>query len=159
MKAISINQPWAWAILHGSKDIENRDWSTNYRGKVLIHAGLKFDAAGLEFVERQCGLTIPPADRQRGAILGEVEIVDCVTESDSPWFFGRYGFVLRNPKVIEPRTCKGALGFFTPDYSSRYKTKAGKTRPADLFSTGGPETKAEKFRAFLNKHKDAPYDQ
>ena len=37
-KAISIRQPWAWAIVHAGKDIENRDWSTRYRGPVCIHA-------------------------------------------------------------------------------------------------------------------------
>ena len=39
MKAISIKQPWASLIAHGIKDIENRTWRTNYRGRVLIHAG------------------------------------------------------------------------------------------------------------------------
>ena len=29
MKALSIRQPWAWAILHAGKDIENRDWRTD----------------------------------------------------------------------------------------------------------------------------------
>ncbi len=38
MKALSIRQPWAWLILHGGKDIENRDWATRFRGRVLIHA-------------------------------------------------------------------------------------------------------------------------
>ena len=39
MKAISIKQPWASLIAYGIKDIENRTWRTNYRGRVLIHAG------------------------------------------------------------------------------------------------------------------------
>lgn len=38
MKALSIRQPWAWLILHGGKDIENRSWNTNFRGRFLIHA-------------------------------------------------------------------------------------------------------------------------
>ena len=38
MKAITIKQPWASLIVHGIKDIENRTWRTNYRGRVLIHA-------------------------------------------------------------------------------------------------------------------------
>lgn len=121
MKALSINQPWAWAILHAGKDIENRSWPTKYRGDVLIHAGMRFDRDGLRFVEDQVGREIDPEERPRGGVLGIVEIVDCVTESESPWFFGEYGFVLRNPRIIEPRKCKGALGFFEPDYTSRYK--------------------------------------
>lgn len=52
----------------------------------------------------------------RGAIIGEVDIVDCVTESKSPWFTGPYGFVLANPVAYKvPVPCKGKLGFFTPD--------------------------------------------
>ena len=52
-----------------------------------------------------------------GHIVGKVDIVDCVTESESPWFFGRHGFVLANPVAFaRPVPCKGALGFFTvPD--------------------------------------------
>ena len=38
MKALSIRQPWAHLILHGGKDIENRDWRTSVRGRVLVHA-------------------------------------------------------------------------------------------------------------------------
>jgi hypothetical protein len=46
-----------------------------------------------------------------------VEIVDCVSESSSPWFFGKYGFVLSNPRVLRnPIPCKGALGFFDVPY-------------------------------------------
>lgn len=39
MKAISIRQPWAWAILNAGKRVENRDWrGCSYRGPVLLHA-------------------------------------------------------------------------------------------------------------------------
>lgn len=38
MIALSIRQPWAWHILNSGKDIENRDWPTRFRGRVLIHA-------------------------------------------------------------------------------------------------------------------------
>ena len=38
MKALSVRQPWAWAIIYALKNIENRGWPINYRGDVLIHA-------------------------------------------------------------------------------------------------------------------------
>ena len=38
MKALSIKQPWASLIAHGIKDIENRTWKTNFRGRIYIHA-------------------------------------------------------------------------------------------------------------------------
>ena len=43
MKALSIQQPWAWMILYGTKRVENRTWATSFRGPFLIHAGLKAD--------------------------------------------------------------------------------------------------------------------
>jgi hypothetical protein len=38
MKALSIRQPWAWLIVKGYKDIENRTWATKLRGRVFVHA-------------------------------------------------------------------------------------------------------------------------
>ena len=36
--ALSVRQPWAWALLYGGKTIENRKWTTHYRGRIWIHA-------------------------------------------------------------------------------------------------------------------------
>ena len=53
------------------------------------------------------------AVKHRGAIIGEVDIVDCVTQSDSPWFEGPYGLVLANPTLYDqPIPYKGRLGLF-----------------------------------------------
>ena len=35
-KALSVRAPWAWAIMHG-KPVENRDWSTGFRGVIWLH--------------------------------------------------------------------------------------------------------------------------
>ena len=117
MRALSIRQPWAWLILHGGKDIENRDWRTNVRGRVLIHAskGMTRDeyAGGYETCQEIAGLTLPRLERlERGGIVGAADIVDCVNRSDSPWFFGTFGFVLRNVRPLPFTPYKGALGFF-----------------------------------------------
>ena len=45
-KALSVRQPWAWLIVNGWKPIENRSRRTNVRGRILIHASLKFDHIG-----------------------------------------------------------------------------------------------------------------
>lgn len=60
------------------------------------------------------GVKIPAyEDLERGEIIGTVEIVDCVQDSSSPWFFGEYSFVLSCPKKLpEPMPCKGALSFW-----------------------------------------------
>ncbi|MDD5394961.1 MAG: ASCH domain-containing protein [Thiothrix sp.] len=59
MKALSIQQPWAWAILNAGKDIENRDWYTPVRGRILIHAGKKIDKGSIGFIEDLCHISIP----------------------------------------------------------------------------------------------------
>ena len=129
MKALSIRQPWAWAILHAGKDIENRDWRCKVRGRVLVHAskGMTFNEydGALNFMHGVSetypfpkGLTLPRASAlTRGALVGSVEIVDCVSASSSPWFMGTFGFVLRDPVAFkQPIPFKGALAFFdVPD--------------------------------------------
>lgn len=49
-----------------------------------------------------------------GAIIGEVDIIDCVKDSKSPWAVqGQYHFVLANAKLYpEPISYRGQLGFF-----------------------------------------------
>lgn len=118
MKTISIRQPWAWLIIHGGKNIENRTWQTKVRGRVYVHAGKgmsKEEYEDARYIADKIGIEaeFPPyCELQRGGIMGEVEIVDCVSWSDSPWFSGPYGFVLKNPKPLPFFPCKGALGFF-----------------------------------------------
>jgi len=120
MKALSLTQPMAWAIFHG-KDIENRTWRTPYRGRFYVHASKGFDQQHYNWLllnQKFLGIENLPAkeDFVHGAIIGEVDIISMVDESDSPWFFGPIGFVLRNPVEYEtPIPCKGKLGFFTPD--------------------------------------------
>lgn len=122
MKALSIRQPWAWLILNAGKDVENRQWRTRFRGRILIHAGKgmtrdEYEDA-LDFAARavspdQESIEVPPREAlERGGIVGAVDIVDCVDRSDSPWFVGDYGFVLRNPQVLQFRPWRGELGFF-----------------------------------------------
>lgn len=103
IKALSIKQPYPHHIFHDGKDVENRDWPTKGRGWFIIHAGVSKS----ELADSQMGLP-------RGGIVGMARIVDCVTEMDSQWFFGRYGFVLRNAFPVPLIPCKGQLGFFNP---------------------------------------------
>lgn len=138
-RALSIMQPWAWLIVNGYKDIENRDWHTNFRGPVAVHAGKKEDVDCNHSLTHHAGpfhpvtgqpYTIdtgskwiitgldgeawsPPAwADKRGGIVGVAEIVGCVSASPSEWFVGRFGFLIRNARPIEFIPCKGALSFF-----------------------------------------------
>ncbi len=114
--ALSIRQPWARAIIHAGKDIENREWRTNQRGQVCIHAAKSVTWSEWdEALFFMMGIDVHPpfrANIQRGGIIGTAEIVDCVRESASPWFFGKWGFVLANVQTVDFIPCKGALGFF-----------------------------------------------
>jgi ASCH domain len=132
MMAISIRQPWASLILKAGKDIENRSWKTSFRGRVLIHAAkgmtrdehedaIEFAVDAMRVAARTSGasrivtlreLGFSFEELQRGGIIGSVDIVDCVSQSDSPWFMGKFGFVLRNPQPLPFTPLKGQLGFF-----------------------------------------------
>lgn len=51
-------------------------------------------------------------DLEHGGIIGSVDVVDCVATSESRWFGGLFGFVLRDPQPLPFQPCKGRLGFF-----------------------------------------------
>lgn len=120
--ALSVRQPFAWAIIHACKNIENRDWKpTNsglrFRGRVAIHASKGMTREEYEsfneFMMDDFGGEAPAArELIRGAIVGSVEIIDVVRSSSSPWFFGPIGLVLRDPLPCTPIPCVGQLGFF-----------------------------------------------
>lgn len=115
--ALSIRQPWAYFILRCGKDVENRDWFTRFRGPVLIHAAKTMTRADYEYAvdfAKSIGVADIPSMQQleRGGIIGAADINDCVIESDSPWFFGKYGFILSNIRPLPFMPCKGQLGFF-----------------------------------------------
>lgn len=124
MKTLSIRQPWAWLIIHGGKDIENRTWHTKYRGRFLVHASAGCTRKQWGDAVRFCldqgvietPFNVPTLDElQRGGIIGSVELVDSVDHSDSPWYMGEKGFVLRDPKPLQFMPLKGQLGFFEVD--------------------------------------------
>ena len=112
MRALTIKQPWAWAIIHGGKDIENRDWVTSYRGPLLIHAG----ADHLEYGNMPRGVQKPPETALIfSAMVGIVDLVDIVQDSRSEWVQGLYGWVLNNPRAFpKPVRCTGQARLWYP---------------------------------------------
>lgn len=122
MKTISIKQPWASLIAHGIKDIENRSWRTNYRGRVLIHAGAsKKEGWRLNDLQRvhlwRSGNALYNTDFDKlpfGSIIGSVEIVDCVQSHSSVWAEkGVWNWVLANPVLYQaPIPAKGKLSLW-----------------------------------------------
>lgn len=125
MKAISVRQPWAWLLIHGGKDIENRDWRylPTYRGPIAIHAAkgmTKGEYNGCEEFLMALGISnatlplpLPEFDElARGAIIGTMEMRGAVRNSQSPWFQGPIGLVLESPKPCDPIPVSGALGLW-----------------------------------------------
>lgn len=92
IKCIAINPPYAELIISGHKDIENRTWATKHRGLLAIYE------------TKNCG--------GRGAIIGVVDVVDCVKYHSSTYFTGPWGFVLQNPRRIDPVPVRGMPGLF-----------------------------------------------
>ena len=122
VKIISVRQPWAWLIVAGHKDVENRKWRTSYRGRLLIHASQAMEEEDFP-MQRQwietCGIVIPE-DLPRGAIVGSATLshVDCGDgyQGDglactSPWFEGPFGFHMADAvEFAEPIPWRGQLG-------------------------------------------------
>ena len=122
MKALTIREPWASLIVTGYKKYEFRSWKTNYRGKILIHAGLNLEK---DMLNRFKDYDI---ECVKGAIIGEAEIVDCILVDKEfndqlrkidPIVYGRsnhtetYAWKLDNViKYDTPIFCKGKLGLW-----------------------------------------------
>lgn len=124
IRILSIRAPWWFYILYRRKNIENRDWYTAFRGPIVIHASSWFDADEIMLDSRAArdmqddagftggkSITLGEIREMGGHIVGRAEIVDCVDRSSSPWFMGKYGFVLENARPLaEPIRFKGGLG-------------------------------------------------
>jgi len=129
LPCLSIRQPWAFLISQGLKDIENREWTTCYRGPLLLHAGSKADedwfyparhpkAGQLRMYEAErleVDDVMPKhiSEYPLGAIVGVCDLVDVGTYRGNKWFCGTYGFALANVQAFdEPIPWKGALRLF-----------------------------------------------
>lgn len=123
LKALSIKQPWAWLIVNGYKNIENRDTLKNFRGTFLIHASKNWDSNYLNLIDKSIeeiniALRSMPMKKslyEFGGIIGAATIKDCTQKSDSPWFIGKNGFIIDNPVKLAFRECKGQVNFFIPN--------------------------------------------
>lgn len=106
------------------KNIENRIWPLpdHMKGqRIYVHTGVRMDNSALEkllgmgfqVIIVLAFFSLNTNRVPRGAIIGEVDLIDCITESNNPWFEGPYGFVLANPlHYKQPIPYKGRQGFF-----------------------------------------------
>jgi hypothetical protein len=133
IKAISVKPPWSWAIVNKLKPIENRDWPTRYRGPLLIHAGKQIDKTAVMPIRD----IVLPEMFDRGGFVGISDCVDCVSQSESPWFEGKYGFVLDNVRKLPFVAYPGNLGLFEVEVDYEELMNAG------VLKVRRPEPKAK----------------
>ena len=143
MKALSLSQPWCWAVMHAGKHIENRSWAPPIEmigQQIVIHAAKSWDDKKEyryldEWPRTPVGYLMRldawdpfhfPARREMypaSAIVGIATIDRVVTKPDTlpedqkHWFFGPYGWVLTNViNIPRPVACPGKQGLWTvPD--------------------------------------------
>lgn len=128
MKALSLRQPWAWLVVHGGKVIENRTWSTRFRGGFYVHAAKGMTVAEYKAAHDFALLTdrnvhLPGFDElARGGIIGRARLVDVIEPCSNvswplcshPWHIpDQYGFVLADVEALPFQPLGGALGFFS----------------------------------------------
>lgn len=111
MRILSVRQPWAHAILHLGKDVENRVWSSPYRGPVAIHASTKTDPAGVVWLRENDIWHGDVRELPKGAIVGVVDLVDIARDVSSRWAWsGDFHFQITRPRPLpEPLPWIGAL--------------------------------------------------
>lgn len=135
MKALSIKQPWASLIAHGIKDIENRTWRTHFRGSIYIHASAKSAGNTAYLLNKEQNNFFAfntqnyktfESNLPYSAIIGEVDIIDCVQDHPSIWaekhndIMGEFihkpiwNWVLANPVLYDKPilNMKGKLSFW-----------------------------------------------
>lgn len=126
-QVLTVWQPWAWAIICGTKRIENRSRPTAYRGRLLIHVGYgpSKGKAWQDYVEQTLstfprGCPRPSVDELRaqlGQVIGEVTLVGSEPNGDTPadpWAVpGQCGWRLAKPRVYaRPFAMRGQQGLF-----------------------------------------------
>jgi len=134
MRILTVRQPWAWAIIHGGKDVENRvrNIAGDYRGPVAIHVGQSYDTAwsspamfeAMKATGVHRSAEVYPWHKDHGAIIGVADLtavhsvdgVGCMAAIPdcSPWTEKTPGVQhlrLANPRALaEPIPYRGALG-------------------------------------------------
>jgi len=133
VRAITLKQPWGWAITHAGKRIENRPTLWKYRGILLIHVGAGWDTDGqrdqrvLEaFQAQRPGERCWPSSFTSSAIVARSRLVDvhhatarCYMGGCAPWgamYPKATHLVLADLEVLPVpiRWRQGALGLWRP---------------------------------------------
>lgn len=146
--ALSVRQPWAWAIVFAGKDVEHRTHFAIRHGgldvttRFAVHAAkgmtrAEYEAAA-KFIAKRIKVAVPPpAELVRGAIIGSVTSRGVAKSSFSRWYMGGPVLLLEEPCPIdEPVPVVGQLGFWrwrpsggTPESALRWMIKWAEAQP------------------------------
>jgi hypothetical protein len=112
--ALTIKEPWLWAILHADKRVENRNYPPPAKvigTRIALHSSKSFDQDGAEFLwSRHLAF---PSGLLLGSIVGVATVRGFVQRSADPWFTGPFGWVLTSVRSLpEPILCRGMLGLW-----------------------------------------------
>lgn len=116
MKALTIKQPWLYAITDLNKRIENRTWKPPewiIGQRIGLHASREDDLSGFAAFRDITGVDAPH-DLPRGCIVSTARVVGFCNHSEDDWFVGPYGWVLDDISKVFPGpvSCRGALGLW-----------------------------------------------
>lgn len=115
MRALTIQQPFAFGIVNGLKRVENRSWTVKYRGPVAIHASLNRER--IEGLKQQIGPSFDAGLFPLGVVVGVADLVDIVPFGPSmehePTAEGALCWIFENPRILaEPVPAKGKTSLF-----------------------------------------------
>jgi hypothetical protein len=122
LKALTLIRPWAWAICHAGKRVENRSWHPPLKvigQRIAIHAGKKYDRSDAEWIQATFNVKVPVESLQPTGIVATALLSEVVMDRDKPWtehrrwYFGPYGWVLDDVQVLpKPVPLRGAQGLW-----------------------------------------------
>ena len=134
IRALTVRQPWAGAIAHHGKTVENRSWPTRWRGTLFIHAA-KTATPGLNLITNTL---------DRSAIVAVATLVDCHADDGkcTPWANhpdpAAWHWLLADVRTLsQPIACKGALGLWIPTPEIVEAVLADLARPHLTLVPGG----------------------
>jgi len=126
VKAITLHQPWAWAVIHGPKRVENRPWRIYHRGWLAVHAGRLDECRVGGDITLPDGSVVRDDQLVFSALIGLVQVVGCVEPRDlpgDPFAVGPWCHKYAEPRpLVKPFPCRGHQGLWDVDIPDEYLT-------------------------------------
>lgn len=127
-------------IAAGLKDVENRSWRTDFRGRVLVHTSATLwgeERNPIKVLSGKQLVSLYEADMvhefmresfRTSAIIGSVDVVDCIQNSESIWAEeGQWHWILRNGRLFKTPVLfiKGRLGIWESKINEEWLIENG----------------------------------